>query len=369
MRTLITNCVLVDQTHPLHKCQVNILVKDDVIESITQEPCTDYDTVIDAKGGYVSPGWIDIHVHCFQDTTDLGVEADRIGVKTGVVCVIDAGSSGSDTIDTFYNQVKDKQTIVKAWINIAKSGLIDRFELKDPDNVDIDATIAKIHAYDDFVVGIKVRASGSVMGEDTVTPFLKAHTVSNTTNRPIMVHFGNNPPTIHEVLKQMREDDVLTHCFHGKPNNILDGLHIKDLVLDKRKEGVLYDVGHGQDSFSFTIAKQAMSNNFEPDSISTDIHKYNVETPVGSLAGVMTKFLNMGYSLENVVHLVTLGAANNAKLKGFGMLKDGVKAHLTFFEVATVDTTAVDSNNESIQIHKQITPKGCMISGVYTEVH
>lgn len=368
MISLIKQCILVDKTHPLHLKHVNILVEDDRIKDIREEDICCYDRVIEGNSMYVSPGWIDIHTHCFQDTTDLGIEADRIGVSTGVVCILDAGSSGSDTIDAFYEQVKDKKTIVKAWLNIAKTGLIDRHELKDPENINLEDSIRKMEIYADFIVGIKVRASGSVMGDDTITPFKKAQHVSERTKKPIMVHFGNNPPTIEEVLEQMRENDVLTHCFHGKPNNIMEEDKIKQSVLHKRDAGIFYDVGHGQDSFSYSIAKKAMKADFYPDSISTDLHKYNVDTPVGTLAHVMTKFLHLGYDLEEIIHLVTQGPAKIAGLQDLGYVSAGRKAHLSFFDLVDVNEELVDSMHKIIPINRRIIPVACMINGEYIEV-
>ena len=361
---LLKNVILIDDTNEYNLQEVDIRIKEGIIEEIGihLDEKNEKDSV-NLSGNYVSPGWIDLHVHCFQNTTDISVDADKVGVDQGVVMVCDAGSSGESNLEEFYHQNKDKETIVKAWINIASTGLKDRHELKDPDNVNVEKTIQRIKEYQDLIVGIKVRASASVMGEDTQTPFDKAKEVKHKTDLPIMVHIGNFPPTIEEVLANLDEDDVITHCFHGKPNGIISDNKIKPIVLDKRKKGVKYDVGHGQESFSYSVAKAAKGLGFDPDSISSDLHKYNIDGPVYSLANVVTKFLNLGYSLNQVIHYVTLGPAQLIKESNMGQIKVGQNATLTLFTINHQQEKLVDSMGEEINVEKIISPTYTLING------
>ena len=367
MKQLFTNCVLVDKTSTLNEQKVDILINDDVIEQIATSIKSVDCTTIDMNSAYVSAGWIDIHTHCFEETTDISINADKIGVDTGVVCIIDAGSSGEKNIDKFYQMTKECKTIIKAWINIASTGLENRSELKDLNNINVEKTISKANEYKDFVVGIKVRASASVMSDDMHTPFVKAKEVSNVINKPIMVHIGNFPPTIDEVLEELGENDILTHCYHGKPNGvILDG-QIRKTVLQKRIQGLKYDVGHGQESFSHAIAKKAIQLGFKPDTISSDLHKYNYDGPVYNLANVMSKMLTL-VTLEEVIHYVTSGPAKLVNLEEFGYIGVNRKAHLTFFNVTEQDLELVDSMKEPVSINKAIQPIGCVVAGKYLEV-
>lgn len=364
MKLLLKHGHLIDRLSPFHKRIVDILIEDDRIEKIAPEIKSDADQVIELGYKYVSAGWIDMHVHCFEGTTDLGVEADRIGVETGVVCIADAGSCGEANIDEFYQQVKDKKTIVKSWINIASSGLINRHELKDKNNVNIEKTLKKIEEYPDFVVGIKLRASASVMGEDTVTPFEWAQEASKRSEKPIMVHFGNYPPAIDDILKQLKPGDVLTHCFHGKPNGIMEGDLVRPLVLQKRQEGVQYDVGHGEASFSYNVAYRAMKAGFYPDSITTDLHRHNIDAPVVNLANVITKFYHLGYELEDLIHYITMAPATIMNSKDeFGKVEEGMKAHLTVFEILDEEKELVDSQEEKIPVKKVIQTTACFVNG------
>lgn len=370
MKTLLKNLVLVDSKSPLNLQVVDVLIDGELIATISESiENSKADTIIEFNQEYISSGWIDMHVHCFKEHTDISVEADRIGIESGVPCVIDAGSSGELNFLEFYNQNKDKKTIVKAWLNIASTGLKDRNELRDPNNVNVDKTIKRINEYPDFIVGLKLRASKSVMGDDTETPFLISKIIKKETKKPMMVHFGNNPPTITEVLNQMDADDVLTHCFHGKPNNILssDLSTLKPIVMSKRNEGIKYDIGHGQESFSYKIASLAKNLNFYPDSISSDLHKYNLETPVKSLANVVNKFLNLGFDLNEVINWVTYAPAEMTNLDDFKNIDPGSKAHFSIFRITDQPSQLIDSTGEIINTSMTVKMKGSCVNGEYIE--
>lgn len=370
MKQLLKNLVLVDSSSPLNHQKVDILIDGEIIAAIESniQESENYQ-IINFNGEYVSSGWIDLHVHVFENTTDISVEADRIGVESGIVCIVDAGSSGESNFEKFYEQNKDKRTIVKAWLNIASTGLEDRNELVDQNNVNVEKTIEKMNQYPDFIVGLKLRASRSVMGDNTVQPFLSAKDIKEKTNKPMMVHFGNNPPTVEEVLELMDNNDILTHCFHGKPNNILnkDLTEIKPIVRSKRLEGVQYDVGHGQESFSYKVANIAKSLNFYPDSISSDLHKYNLEKPVKSLANVVNKFLNLGFELNEVINWVTTAPANMVGLSDLKDLSIGSKAHLTIFKVTDEKSELIDSQGDQISTNMTVKMVGTCINGQYEE--
>lgn len=351
MMKVLRNLILVDESHKLNLKKVDVLINAEKIYDIVENYNGDYDEKIKYSGEYISPGWIDLHAHVFQNETDLGVDVDRIGIESGVPIVCDAGSAGQLNIDNFYEQIKNKKTIVKSWINLASTGLINRYELKDPDNVNILKTLEKIEKYKDFIIGLKVRASSSVMGEDTNTPFEKAKLLRDKTKLPIMVHIGNYPPTYEDVLGHLTKNDIITHCFHGKPGNILTRDNtVKKYMISKRKEGIRYDVGHGQDSFSFSVANYAKKDGFYPDSLSTDLHKYNVNGPVFSLANVVNKFLELGFNLNEVINWVTINPAKMIKLEHYGVLEKGSPATLTIFKIDNEDKELIDSDGNIIKV-------------------
>lgn len=364
MKMLLKNGHLIDRLSPLNNQIVDILIHDDYIEKIAPSIVEIVDKEIDLKNQFISAGWVDMHVHCFNEKTDISVDADIVGVEQGVVCVVDAGSSGEANINEFYDQVKGHKTIVKALINIASSGLINRHELKDKNNVNIEKTLTRINEYNDFIVGVKLRASASVMGEDTKTPFEWANEVSIRSGLPMVVHFGNYPPSIDEILHQLKKGDVLTHSFHGKPNGVLENGKIRQLVRDKREQGVIFDVGHGESSFSYNVCKLAKDDGFDADCISTDLHKYSIDTPVVSLANVATKFLELGYSLDQVIEWITYAPSKIMHIDNeFGTISENRKAHLTIFKTLDKNETLVDSQGEKIEVSKVIQPTMCFING------
>jgi len=362
--TKITNVILYEPNSSLHLQSVELLIDNDIISNIGNSLADSSDWTVDGDGAYVSSGWIDMHVHCYKNGNPWGMDADTIGCDTGVVCICDAGTTGYREVSKFFNSAKKSKTIIKAFLNIANDGLRYPHELSSPENIDQAATIEQIQHLSDFIVGIKVRASGSVMGEDTVTPFIKARCIADKTNKPIMVHFGNNPPDIKDILRQLKQGDILTHCFHGKPNGIIENQRIKEIVLQKRKEDVLFDVGHGNESFSYQKAKEAFELGFKADTISSDLHQISYPFPVPSLANVMSKMLEIGYSLSEIITSVTKTPAQILFLtEEFGEIKKHSKANLTLFKVNNRSITVSDSSRIPVVLSRQITPIGCLIHG------
>lgn len=367
MKTLLKNLRLIDSSNEHNGNLVDIVIVNDIITEIGTIEDGSYDKEFDYEGKYyVSAGWIDLHVHCFQDVAFNGIDADRIGVESGVVCLCDAGSSGSANVDRFYDLAKTKRTIIKSWLNIASTGLATKSELRDISKILVEESITKINQYPEFIIGLKLRASASVMGEDMITPFVRCHEIQDATNLPVMVHIGNNPPNLDDVINQLRAGDVVTHCFHGKEgNNIIVDNSIRQSVLNQRNNNVYYDVGHGEASFSFRITEEAKKLNFDPDSISTDLHVRNIDGPVYSLANVMTKFLMLGYTLEQVVDYVTLGPAEIMNSTEFGKIRVGGKAHLTLFSIYDETRKMTDSEKNDLVATKLIKPHATFINGKY----
>lgn len=357
MRQRYRNAVLIDSTHPLHENRVNILVTDGQLTAITTNDHLDFDQeVVFEQPTYVSAGWIDIHVHCFQSENGSGVDPDDIGVNNGVVCVVDAGSAGPNTIDAFYQQVKHKKTVVKAWMNAYKDGLADMAGMKHPENIDVDLFIEKMQKYSDFVVGTKILASESRMGKEYQEAFIKTSNIKEYCQKPTMVHIGNMPPTYDYVLQQVTSGDIITHCFHGKKGNLIEDNKVRKMAIKAREAGVHFDVGHGTSSFSYDVASQAKDQGFYPNTISTDIYRKNIDKPVGSLASVMSKFLQLGYSLTEVISMVTKSPSEIVKLQPYGQLIEGEVANLTFFRVINEPIIVEDSEGKEIQLKQSIRP-------------
>jgi dihydroorotase len=184
-----------------------------------------------------------------------------------------------------------------------------------------------------------------------------------------MVHIGSGPPTIHEVLALMEKEDIMTHYLNGKSNNLFGELGVPlPSFLQAIKRGVHLDVGHGNASFSFRTAEQAKEHGIKFDTISTDIYRKNrLHGPVFSMADLLTKFLYLGYSLQEIMDAVTVNAARWLKKPELGRIVTGDIANLTLFSVEDQSVVLRDSEGEKRIHDKKIVVKGVVMNGEYIE--
>ena len=258
----------------------------------------------------VAPGFVDLHTHVFANPkADRGhLDADRIGVQQGVACVVDTGSAGAATVNAFAEQQKNKQTDVLAFCNIAREGLpgLDGGHASRPELCDLAGTVEALND-NNWLVGVKVLASNSHTGMFGLEAVKLARKAAALAGKPLMVHIGNAPPVIDDVLDLMRPGDIVTHTFHGKPGGILDhGDQILPAFRAALERGIHVDVGHGRSSFSFRTFEIAASAGVPLHSISSDLHLANIDRYVVSLARTMTKFRMLGLSLLDCIRAVTV---------------------------------------------------------------
>lgn len=323
--------------------------------------------IIDLHGkSYVSAGWIDDHVHCYEKLSLYYDNPDEVGYKTGVTSVIDAGSTGADNIDDFYNITRSKLTNVFSMINVSKTGILAQDELGDMNRIHKDLVKKFVRKYPKFIVGIKVRESHSVVIDNDVKPLIEGKKIQRENNNlPLMVHVGANPPNLKDVLELMTKGDILTHAFNGKKNGILDqkGI-IRDFVWSAYKRGIIFDVGHGTDSFNFNTLEKAKAEGIEAQSLSTDIYHTNRESgPVYNMATCIEKMMLMGYSLKDVIEMITVVPAKNFGLKTKGKIEIGRDADLTIFQINKDNKTLIDSNGNERETNKVVKPQGVVIKG------
>ncbi|MFB5195859.1 amidohydrolase/deacetylase family metallohydrolase [Neobacillus sp. KR4-4] len=315
---------------------------------------------INANAAFVAPGFIDIHTHVFKDYTDLGVEADKIGISQGVTTIVDAGSTGINHYETFRQQViETSETEVLAFLNISKEGLCNgRAELANMDDLMEIIEATNIFETQSSIIGLKARMSGSVVKDNGIQPLLHARKLADALNVPIMVHIGNPPPLIEEILPLLKKGDIVTHAFHGKQKNKIITSHqtlIPEAVncLDR---GVLFDVGHGTASFSFATLSIYKEKYQYPFSISSDLHIRNYEKPVGSLMQTMSKIRGLGFSLLEVVEAVTIKPAKTLHLIEQGTFAYGTRADVTLFYEKEMCTELIDSEGYPLIVEKVIEP-------------
>lgn len=321
---------------------------------------------------HVSAGWIDGHTHCYPASPLYHDEPDKVGVASGVTTVIDAGSTGADDVDDFQRIAATCKTRVHALLNISRIGLLRQNELADPADIDPALAQAAIRRHPGFIVGIKARMSGSVVGESGLQPLRMAKQIQQANgNLPLMVHVGNTPPDLDEIVALLGEGDLLTHCFNGKPNRILTPAgELRQAVREAMWRGLLLDIGHGGASFSFEVAELAIAQGILPHTISSDIYcKNRIKGPVYSLAHVMSKFFAIGMTLEQVLACVTHQAADALRLPGKGRLEVGADADITLFEVSCGPTLFTDTEAGTRNGDRQLLPLAALVGGELVLTH
>lgn len=322
---------------------------------------------------YVSAGWIDDHVHCYEKLTLYYDQPDLDGVDAGVTTVVDAGSTGYDNLPDFYQLSKNVKTNVYAMCNISETGIIAQDELGDMSRIGDDLVKEMIEKYPDFVVGIKARISKSVVSGNGIHPLERAKEIQKLNHDlPLMVHIGSNPPELSEIMALMDEGDIMTHCYNGKPNGIMNqDLHrIKEFAIEGYNRGIIFDIGHGTDSFNFEVAQEAHSIGLTPKSISSDLYHRNRENgPVYNLATCLDKMLYLGYTLGELLPMVTANPADNFHLKNKGQLKSGFDGDLTIFDVENKAKVLVDSNGNEKTTDIEIVPHFCVVAGEVYETN
>lgn len=212
---VIKNGLLVSPANGYRRTRKDILVRNGRIAAVEDEIAWEGEAV-DAAGCLVTPGFIDIHTHCYPKAF-LGLSPDVLGIERGATAILDAGSSGADTYEDFReNYIKKSRTKVFTLLNVSKEGLLRGHELDSMEKLDEAALKAMVKKYPDEIVGLKARASASVVGEMGLKPIEEAARIAKEIGKPLMVHVGNYPPALTEVLKLLDKKDIVTHAYHGK---------------------------------------------------------------------------------------------------------------------------------------------------------
>lgn len=342
---------------------------------------------------YYAPGFIDSHAHIYPGATDLGITADKIGLKTGVHLVVDAGSSGSVNFPCYRDYVAPTYSVqTRAFLNISKIGLVTKQPYYDRRNIDVQKAV-DCFANDSsgLLLGLKVLSSGIVVEDAQLSPMYAALETADKIGCPMLVHMVEGPPTNEDNMALLRRGDIITHIFHGAPNlkanrkasggrevdtrfcnidNIMwekDGMPTKPLA-DAISRGVYLDVGHGAASLDQNVARTAIHAGVRNFSISTDAHIRNIDTVVFSLAHTMSKFLALGMSLDDVVSSVTVIPAKQLRL---GDWCDHMDKRATLFRLRsrkTDDPPFLDAYHTIIEADKIIEPVAVNIGGEINDI-
>ena len=303
--------------------------------------------VVDASGMYVIPGLIDIHAH----TTGFSgaMFPEEMCFPYGVTTMVDCGGSGWRTFDQFNNDVIKKSKVrVFALLNIVGQGMEGDVE-QDINDMDAEATAAKIRQRSDIIVGVKV-AHYQGRGWESIDRGVEAARLSDS----FCLVDQNAKPTrpFDEMLKRLRPGDGVTHCFgYGKPMIGNDG-KVKPHYIEARARGVKFDVGHGNNSFSFSMAVPAIEQGFPPDTISTDMHRISLHTSRAPMTEVMSKFLAMGMPIAEVIARSTWEPAKWINHTELGTLTPGALADIAVLEFQDRPAGLSDSGPTGYRIMK-----------------
>lgn len=323
------------------------------------------EVVVDARGLYVTPGIIDMHTHNFFGTGGeyladgfSALPPDGFTFRAGVTTVVDVGSSGWRNFSKFKSQTIDRsQTRVLAFLNIVGTGM--EGDAREQDLTDMDARLTAITAkrYPQLVVGIKV-AHYSGPEWDPVERAVEAGSLADI---PIMVDFGGVTPELplqSLLMEKLRPGDIFTHTFahvNGRIPIVNEKGKLQPYIIAAQKRGVIFDVGHGGGSFVFEQAVPAMKQGFRPNTISTDLHTGSMNGGMKDMANVMSKCLNLGMGLQEVIASSTWLPAQVIKRPDLGHLSLDAPADLAIFRVNEGSFGFLDVRGMKMDGNKKLT--------------
>jgi len=318
---------------------------------------------IDAAGKLVTPGLVDLHTHLVPHL-GLGLPADELVGITAVTTAVSAGDAGWHTFGGIrHYAIPQARTRIFAFVHIASIGLAGGLapgEMLNIDYANVDGCAKAVAENPDVALGVKVRITNTVVGQNGLEPLRRAIRAAEMAGKgvPVMCHIGAAPGSLADLLDLLRPGDVLTHAFSGAGNNIVQNGQLLAAARAAKQRGVVFDVGHGGGSFDYTICEPAMQQGAVPDTISSDIHAASINTPgYPTLPNVMSKFLNLGMPLEDVVAKATVEPARViGRVPGLGTLWIGAPADVAIFDLLDGPVEFVDTRNNKRNGTKKLVP-------------
>ncbi|MHB0857223.1 MAG: amidohydrolase/deacetylase family metallohydrolase [Anaerolineae bacterium] len=304
--------------------------------------------VLDANGKLVTPGLIDMHTHLGFELHSQAIQADDVCPQSGVTTAVDMGSTGAFTFPWYSTHaLATSTTRLIPFLNIASLGTIaihsPYYVERYGQYIDENETARTIQENADRIGGIKVFASGKMVGCWALDSVRAAVRVGDRCDVPVAVHVSDAPPPLDGILACLRPGDILTHTFTPHNQGILNEQgRIKASVWDARRRGVLFDLGHGAGSFSFEVARCALAQGFVPDTLSTDIYYANVNGPVFDLVTTLSKLLALGLDVEEVITRSTANAARALRRPDLGVLEIGTTADIAVLALEEGEHTFTD---------------------------
>ena len=328
--------------------------------------------LIDARGKLVVPGLVDMHVHGFWGVSHYGVDPDAAFLASGVTTALEAGSAGADTFAGLRRFVLEPSAVrLYALLNISGLGMISEQvgELADLRYADPERAVKVVEANRDVILGIKARLSASLGVERDLEALQRAREAADAARLPLVVHANGSRSPLPPIIRSLRAGDVLTHCFHGGSHGILDGDGgVLPEVREAVERGVWLDVGHGQASFSFAVARRALDQGIVPSVISSDLHSHSVFGPVYDLPTTLSKFLHLGMELSDVIARATVAPAKWLKREGeLGTLRPGACGDAVVLELSEGEHQLQDCVGETVSATHRLLPAAVVRAGALVD--
>jgi len=315
--------------------------------------------VIDVAGCYVTPGLIDFHVHSYWGVNPYGCNLDSLCLATGVTTTMDAGSAGPVNFLGFRKLVHEpSKTRMLGFVALAQHGVLNTpGELLNLGFADSDGAAEIVGDNRDIGVGIKVRLHKKAIGENSREALRLAIKAGEATRTPIMVHVGDTAIGMDEIAETLRPGDIITHCYTPqRPSIIDDSGKLLPQVRKAKERGVIFDVGHAGGHFDFNLVERAMGDGLLPDIISSDLHGRLAQPGfgvVGDLPTVLTKFLPLGLSFDQIIADCTVNAARAIGWQDrIGSLEAGREADIAILKILDDPVTLRDSVGAE-KLHKR----------------
>jgi len=335
--------------------------------------------VLDAGGNLVTPGLVDLHCHVYPYGSAIGIPADELVPHQCSTTCVSAGDAGANNFAAFRRYiVAQTRTRLYAFVHIANMGLapFPVAELYNIDFAQVDLAAKAVAENADMVLGVKVRMSENVIAKHGLEPLKRAIAACEGagTGGKIMCHIGGveTRELMAQILDTLRPGDILTHAYSGAPNlggaftNIVQEGRLLPAALAAKQRGVIFDVGHGGGSFDFTVAEPAIAQGCLPDTISSDIHVFSGNSPgMPYLTWVMSKFMALGFTLEQVVAMATINPAKVInRAPKLGTLQIGAPADVAIIELVEGDVSFVDTRNNARTGRAYLKPVQTVTAGV-----
>jgi dihydroorotase len=320
--------------------------------------------VIEVPGTIVTPGLIDLHAHVFEGFTRFGVNPDQGGVYAGVTTLVDAGSAGSATFGGFPRYIIPQcHTEIIPFLHISQTGLATIPDITTESSIDLDGTLRTVDRYKHLICGIKARMVSPALEIFGMEMPRLARRAARESGIKLMVHIGDtekryDPTVIRRLLPMLEQGDILTHYFTANPGGVLDGNgRLVPEAWEAARTGVRFDTAHGQANFSFDIGRRIIDQGLLPHCISTDLTVPGRLRTVHSMTEMMTRFLALGFTIEQVVTMCT---ANPAKAIGaeerLGTLATGRQADISVLRLVEGDWTVYDVLRNSLPARQAVVP-------------